>query len=240
MLTEAQLKRLRSGIQACYAIPFIDDVEDFVFEALFHHAIGLQVPNQIDGEKTKLLFDVVDAKNSRGWSCKTLKWRIVAGNEFELVIQRADVFDKAEELGFSGLTRDSDPNEIGAAVLEHWNRKIHGDSLTQKVREARTVVLLKSEDRKTFYLYEEEMKVYKAKDLKWSWVGSDKKGLRAIDKSTSFNVFRWYANQKQLFERFKLPSDLRTFTQPRQQLPAERVVELVFEELERRGHRVPT
>src|SRR5690554_3041574 len=73
-LSGAQQDRLLEALLACYAIPFIDDVEDFVFEAIFYYILGLDVLNQIDGCKTKLLFDVVDSQAARGWSAKTLMW----------------------------------------------------------------------------------------------------------------------------------------------------------------------
>ncbi len=230
-LTADQFRRLQDALNACYANPFIDDVEDFVFEAIFHYALGLPVPNQIDGEKTKKLFDAVEPKSRTGWSLKTLMWDIEPGKEFELVIQRADVFDKADWLGFPGLSRDSSPKDLGAAVLEHWNRKIDTDAKDQNVKEARVGILLKSKNRRTFYLFEDAMHRHKASDLQWSWTSPDRKGLRGVHKTDDFNVFRWYANQKQLFERFVLPQGLQTFQVDRIPLKAERVVEMFLAEI---------
>lgn len=228
---EIQLTRLKQALAACYANPFIDDVEDFVFEAIFHFAIGLPVPNQIDGEKTKKLFDAIDPKTSTGWSLKTLMWDIEPNKEFELVIQRADIFDKADALGFSGINRESPVATLGEAVLKHWNSKIDSDSRTQGVDSARVAILLKSRDRRTFYLYEDELHRYSPRQLEWSWTSSDKKGLRAVTRASGFNCFRWYANQKQLFERFVLPQTLTKFTIDRTPLRAERVVELLLAEI---------
>ncbi|MFA6148673.1 MAG: hypothetical protein WC899_10745 [bacterium] len=235
MLTPRQIERLQIALATCYAIPFIDDVEDFIFEAIFHFALDLPVPNQIDGEKTKRLFDAVDPATKRGWSLKTLKWAIEPSRELELVIQRADVFDKASALGFPGLHRDSPPATIGAAVLEHWNRKIVEDSRFQDVGEARICILLKSEDRRFFCLYEDLMHVYDRADINWEWTNTTKKGLRGILRRDGFNIFRWYANQKQLFERFVLPPKIDSFTIDRRQVPAERVVALLATELARLG-----
>jgi hypothetical protein len=175
----------------------------------------------------------VDRSRKRGWSAKTLKWKIEPGAELELVIQRADVFDKAEDLGFPGLSTKSKPGEIGAAVLKHWGRKIAKDMAKQGVTHARTAILLKSDDRKTFYLYEHKLHVYNARELRWSWATADKKGLKGVLKANDFNVFKFYPNQKQLFERYALPDKLEAFTIDRRQLEAERVVQLLLAELEK-------
>ena len=66
-----------------------------------------------------------------GWSVKSLQWKFYDECEFELVIQRADVYKKAADLGFEPLDSTNDPNMIGAALLKHWQLKVEKDALAQ-------------------------------------------------------------------------------------------------------------
>jgi hypothetical protein len=120
-----------------------------------------------------------------------------------LVIQRADVFKKRVALGFPSLTKSSPPDLIGQALLKHWQEKVEEDALIQKVNDKRVCILIKSVDNKKFAYFEEELAIYKPKDLTWKWTDATKTGLQGIRKSDNFCVYRWYPNQKQFFERFK-------------------------------------
>ncbi len=124
-LTEAEQAKLRDGLLAAYLVPLIDDVEDYVWEAIFHHVKGIKLADPITEGRNKQLFDAV-APDGRGWSLKTLVWaNQTVGSNFEFVIQRADVFKKAVELGFKkGLTAKSFPNNLGKALCEALERKI--------------------------------------------------------------------------------------------------------------------
>jgi hypothetical protein len=94
-LTQVEKARLRLTLAAAFTVPIIDDVEDFVWEAVFHHVKNIRLPDPITEGRTKLLFDAV-ASDGRGWSLKTLLWnQHLPGSNFEFVIQRADVFKKA-------------------------------------------------------------------------------------------------------------------------------------------------
>lgn len=210
MLSDKEFKKLRDAIHYCYSVPFIDDVEDFIFESIWSYVKGIPIDNPLS--RTKKLFDVVDNKNKIGWSAKTLVINLKTAQECEFVIQRADVFKKGAELGFPGLTENSKPQEIGNAVLEHWHQKVELDSVSQHVSDRRLVMLLKNDKRTDFQIIEEKLVVPSHNDLVWNWTNDAHLGLQAIRKSDNFVIFRWYRNQKQLFERIKISREVPLFS----------------------------
>jgi len=88
-------------------------------------------------------------------------------------------------------------------LLKHWQDKVEEDALIQKVNDKRVCILIKSVDNRRFAYFEEELAIYKSKELIWKWTDATKTGLQGIRKSDNFCVYRWYPNQKQFFERFK-------------------------------------
>src|SRR5450759_3445225 len=123
-LTKSEKTRLRNGLQAAFEIPIIDDVEDYVWEAVFHYVKNIPLKNPITQGRTKELFDAV-APDGRGWSLKTLLCSNQdVGSNFEFIIQRADIFKKAVNLGFAaGLHANSVTDDLGKAIVRHWNAK---------------------------------------------------------------------------------------------------------------------
>ena len=119
MLSEDERSRFIKGIRAAIAVPFIDGIEDYIWEVVFSYIYNLPLVDPLTNTRAKLLFDVVDASRSIGWSCKALQWPIVPGGEFELVIQRADIFKKAAALGFPALNVGSPCAVLGEALLKH-------------------------------------------------------------------------------------------------------------------------
>ena len=136
--------RFNKALVSAIAVPFIDDIEDNIAESIWAHTKNVPITDPFFNIRPKKLFDVVDKENEIGWSVKSLQWDFSPGCVFELVIQRAAVYKKAAQLGFSGLSSDSEPHEIGAALLEHWKRKVEVDATIQGVKDKRIVVLLKT------------------------------------------------------------------------------------------------
>jgi hypothetical protein len=210
VLSDKELERLISAIEFCYSVPFIDDVEDFIFESIWSYVKDIPIDNPLS--RTKKLFDVVDVKKKTGWSAKTLVLNSSTAKDCEFVIQRADVFKKAVELGYPRLTENSEPQEIGNAVLEHWKQKVELDSEFQGVGDRRLVLLLKNSKRNEFRIIEESLNVPMHEDLIWDWTNEARLGLQAVRKDDNFVAFRWYRNQKQLFERIKITHEIPSFT----------------------------
>lgn len=220
MISPRERDLIESAAGAAYQIPFIDDIEDFVWEVIWAYSQGLPTP---ESDRSKRLFDVVDERQRIGWSAKTLVWGLDKVT-CEFVIQRADVVKKAALLGFPGLSLMSPADELGAAVLEHWRMKVDADKAFQGVDTARLALLLKSRDRRTLVPYEEELHVPSSHQVEWHWTDQHRSGLQGFENGEL--RFRWYPNQKQLFEIIPLrPS------QPRITIAAER---LTMQELIRR------
>jgi len=72
-LGTSEKKRLIAGIRAAYSIPFIDDVEDFVWEAIFAYVKNISLIDPLNHVRSKRLFDVIDDKQQIGWSIKTIQ-----------------------------------------------------------------------------------------------------------------------------------------------------------------------
>ena len=176
-----------------------------IVEAIWEHAKNIKGVDPFYNIRSKKLYDVVDETSHIGWSVKSLQWKFYDECEFELVIQRADVYKKAADLGFEPLSSNSDPNMIGAALLKHWLLKVENDALAQGVTSRRIFILLKTEDKQHYAVFEEDMVQYSPEDLYLKWTNEKKNGLQGYRRSDNMCVYRWYPSQKQFFERFILP-----------------------------------
>lgn len=206
-LNEKEFSRLKQAIRVALSFPLIDDLEDYVWEAVFAYMKNLPI-NHI---RDKRLFDVVDVQTLTGWSAKSLQWNIYPECEFELVIQRADIFKKSHLLGFEPLSLQSEPNTLGLALLQHWRTKVEEDAQFQNIERRKLCFLLKNRDRQKFAYYEDDIRLHHADTLTWRWTDESKTGLQGLLKTSGFCVYRWYPNQKQLFERFILPAQTEIF-----------------------------
>lgn len=168
-LTDIQLGRIEQGLKAAIAVPFIDDIEDYIVEAILEYTKEIDGIDPFTSIRSKRLYDVVDTSKRIGYSVKSLKWAFRADieSEFELVIQRADIFKKASILGFKHLDVNSDPQVLGAALLKHWRVKVEEDASFQNIDSKRIFILLKSIDNKKFAFFEEDIKLYQPNEITW-------------------------------------------------------------------------
>lgn len=226
-LNDAEKKKLADGVSAVLSLPFIDDVEDFIWEGIFCHVKDLPLQDSLLEKRSKRLFDIVDENNHIGWSAKALQWPLKLPAEIELVIQRADIFKKAKLLGYESLSKDTDVSILGEALLRHWNSKIIEDASIQNVVDSRVCILIKSRDRKKFAYLEEKLRVYNSEELVWHWTDDSRTGLQGVHRETGLKVFRWYPNQKQLFERFQLTVDTYCFELTPRRLPIAKAFSII-------------
>lgn len=231
-LTNDELERMKDGLLVAMAIPFIDDIEDYIVEALWEYVKGINGVDPLYNLRSKKLYDVVDVNTQRGWSVKSIQKEFYDGCEFELVIQRAAIYKKATALGFEPLNSESDPNRIGEALLKHWKIKVEGDAETQCVKDKRIMILLKTDDQKHFAVYEENIKLYSSEELYWEWSNKSKNGLKGYRKSDGMCVYRWYPSQTQFFERFILPPKTQKIDVTPIRLKKDQVVGLLLPLLE--------
>lgn len=204
-LTRRETTKLVEALAAAYSIPLIDDVEDFVWESVFHYVKNIQLPDPIAEGRTKRLFDAV-AGDGRGWSLKTLLWNnLEPGSSFEFVIQRADIFKKWRSLGFrQKLKPESRVKTLGSALIKHWNQKFDRDAELQKVRDPRIAILLKDRARRRFVYLEFAYPRLNEADFTWQWATPDGLGLRG-SRDGSVRL-KWYHGQKQLFQVYQIPA----------------------------------
>lgn len=231
-LSNEEIKRFTNALKAAIAIPFIDDVEDYIVEAIWEHTKNIAGIDPFYNIRSKKLYDVVDKTHHIGWSIKSLQWAFFDKCEFELVIQRADVYKKAVDLGFEPLNSDSDPNQIGAALLKHWQLKVDNDAIAQDVNSKRIMILLKTADKQHYSILEEDIIQYSPDEIYWKWTNSSKNGLKGYRHSDNMCVYRWYPSQKQFFERFILPSGTQHIDITPIRLQKDQVVDIVLPFLE--------
>jgi len=155
-LSAIEKTRLQRAIRAALSVPFIAGVEGYVWESIFLYMEGLPLPTPHSTKRKKWLFDAVDTKTRNGWSLKAVQ-KSPDAPSCELVIQRADIPKKKKALGFPKLTLKSPTEELGHAILAHWNTKIEDDMKKQGVDHPRVAVLLKSSNHQHYALLEQDL-----------------------------------------------------------------------------------
>jgi hypothetical protein len=242
-LNEEEKERLIRGIQAAYAIPFIHDITDYIWEAIFAYAKNVAAVDPLENTRSKSLFDVVDTKipstgNSIGWSAKAIQLdtNLIRPRILQLVIQRSDIFKKSRELGFDQLSLDSPTDILGRALLIHWQMKIKTDAINQRVSDKRICLLVKSKNRKNYYYYEDSIATYLPDELEWKWTTEQKIGLQGIRKTDSRVIYTWYRNQTQFFESFILPEGTLSFNLQPYRLPLAETVDMLVSRLGTSGY----
>ncbi len=228
LLSDEEKQKLIAGIESAFSVPFIDDIEDFIWEAIFAYTKSIPLLDPLTVIRSKRLFDLVDPATNIGWSAKALQCPIHPGLGFELVIQRADIFKKSDELGFPQLSVNSPTDQLGAALLTHWNYfKVEQDMAFQGVTDPRVCILLKSKKRNQFAYYEDILERHMTSEIDWKWSDASRTGLQGIRRSDLFVKYRWYPNQKQFFERFVLPSDAEILSLSPQRIPLSDVIDML-------------
>lgn len=227
-LTEEEQKKLVDGVRA---LSTIHDLEGHNWETLLAYVKGIK-----GHTRSQELFDVVDRSKGIGWSVKArMLNKIEIGSWFDVVIQRADIFKKAYELGYESLTVDTDPQILGEALSKCWNDlKIRRDEASQGVTDSRISVLIRLKDKETFAYYEDELELINNSEIVWSWTDSTKTGLQGIRRSDGIIKYKWLPSQKQFSERIQIPEHTFIFTIPRQHIPFEDVIKILNKELDKK------
>ncbi|MBE9216385.1 hypothetical protein IQ247_27610 [Plectonema cf. radiosum LEGE 06105] len=235
MLTNEEIERLKQGIIATIASPVIGSIEDYAWEAIFHYVKSLPMLDPASG-RSKLLYDAVDRENGIGWSLKSLqKSNLLVGSSFLFVIQRADVIKKADSLGFPGLTEKSPPQEIGAAIIKHWNEKIITSCSAQGVRTSYEGILLKTIKGIEYRYCEFPLEPLETDTFSWNWTTNKNTGKLGADLQGSIagNIeLVWYKNQKQLFRARTIPEQAVRINVKRYRLNPAKYVETILSSLE--------
>ncbi|MEH2036024.1 hypothetical protein [Nostoc sp.] len=235
MLTDNEIERLSQAIIATIASPVIGSIEDYTWEAIFHYVKDIPLSDPALG-RSKLLYDAVDLVTKTGWSLKSLQLNSLNfTNPFLFVIQRADVIKKAVQLGFPGLSEQSLPNELGSAIIQHWNQKIILSQAAQSVVNSYEGILLKTIKGYEYIYCEFPLNPLDPNTFSWSWtVDRTTGGLGAgLQGSVAGKIeLVWYKNQKQLFRARTIPTQAVRITVERTRLTLDRYVETVLSALQ--------
>lgn len=235
MLRENEIERLRQAIVATIASPVIGSIEDYTWEAIFHYVKDIPLSDPALG-RSKLLYDAVDITTATGWSLKSLQLNnLTPGNTFFFVIQRADIIKKAVQLGFPGLTEQSSPNELGAAIVQHWNEKITSSQAVQGVINSYEGILLKTIKGYEYIYCEFPLNPLDPNMFSWAWAvdritGKSGAGLQGSIAGKTELV--WYKNQKQLFRGRTIPPEAVLIRIARTRLTLDRYVQTVLSALQ--------
>ena len=234
MLNSDETNRLKKALLATVAIPVVGSIEDYTWEAIFHHVKNISLDDPALGRK-KLLHDAVDIKSQVGWSLKTLQVNnLNVGSSFSYVIQRADIFKKASLLGFDTLTESSDESLLGEALIKHWNNKLSFDKKEQNVIKSYEVILLKNIQATEYAFVEYPIDLLNPDDFIWSWT-TTKNGQRGAGLQGKVNdelFLTWYRNQKQLFKRRIIPNNFIRLSVSRTRLDFDEYINSIIHSLE--------
>ncbi len=235
MLTDQEIEKLRQAIIATVASPIIGSIEDYTWEAIFHYVKNIPLSDPALG-RSKLLYDAVDTTTASGWSLKSLQLSSFnAGSSFLFVIQRADVIKKAVQLGFPGLTEQSSPYELGAAIIQHWNEKVMSSQAAQNIINSYEGILLKTIKGYEYVYCEFPLYPLDSNSFSWAWTVDKKTGGAGAGLQGSIagkTELVWYKNQKQLFRARTIPADAIHITVERTRLTLARYVETVLSALQ--------
>lgn len=186
--------------------------------------------------RTKLLHDAVDTTTATGWSLKSLQLKsLTVGNTFLFVIQRADVITKAAKLGFPGLTEQSSPAELGAAIVQHWNEKIISSQAAQSITNSYEGILLKIIKGYEYIYCEFPLNPLDPNAFSWAWTVDRVTGISGA--GLQGNVagkleLVWYKNQKQLFRARTIPPEAVHIRVKRTRITLDRYVQTVLSALQ--------
>jgi hypothetical protein len=235
VLTDNEIERLRQAIIATIASPVIGSIEDYTWEAIFHYVKDIPLLDPALG-RSKLLYDAVDLVTKTGWSLKSLQLNSFNfRSPFLFVIQRADIVKKAVQLGFPGLTEQSSPNELGAAIIQHWNEKIILSQAAQSVVNSYESILLKTIKGYEYVYCEFPLNPLDPNTFSWAWtIDKTTRGSGAgLQGSVAGKTeLVWYKNQKQLFRARTVPTQAVRIIVERTRLTLDRYVETVLSALQ--------
>nr|WP_222620765.1 hypothetical protein [Sphaerospermopsis sp. LEGE 00249] len=234
-MTNNEIERLKQAIIATVASPVIGSIEDYAWEAIFHYVKDIPLTDPALG-RSKLLYDAVDIVTKTGWSLKSLQLsNLKIGSTFFFVIQRADIISKADQLGFPGLTELSPPEELGAAIIQHWNEKLITNQSLQGVENSYESILLKTIKGNEYVYCEYPLYPLDPTIFNWAWTVNKKTGKSGagLQGSVGDNVdLVWYKNQKQLFKARIIPEAAVRINIQRTRLNPENYVKKILAALE--------
>jgi hypothetical protein len=204
-MTDEFKKNIKDYVEIILSMPFAGKLNGESWEYLVSYAYNVpHVP-------TKLLYDVVDLKNLIGRSVKTIRGNVVLGGRVEPIIARADIYSKAQELGYDELSDKDHPQYLGNALIRFWNDKIQSHADLLGIKTKKISMLVKSFELTEFAYFEKDLESYEEDNFTWRWTNEQRVGLLGFPKDKDYWKFKWNPKYKQLFERWLIPRDAYIF-----------------------------
>lgn len=189
---------LRVGEEIAYILATSPNpsIEGSVWERIFARAIGADwKPSNVG------LDDVI--LNNCAWGAKTVKnphphrastVRLISGRN-------------SPAYSFGDFDLRANPQQIGAHVLDIWNARV--ESIREKFRHVRTVVLVKSADLAEFTVFETETHRYPPD--RYKWVRNQRGNLEGWEVDKNLHCFTWQSHGSQFTIIESIPDSRLSF-----------------------------
>lgn len=146
--------------------------------------------------------DVIREKMA--WSMKTVK----NADPFSASSVRIISGRCSPDYSYSITDPHDDVEKTGRAVLEIWNERVN--IATEEYSPVRNCVLIRSNDLKSFCLFEEDCHRFRTAD--YTWEANKNGNLIGIEKSTGITRFTWQPHGSQFTIHTTVPDNARKFT----------------------------
>jgi hypothetical protein len=163
----------------------------------FEEIFAKVIPNSIRLPKDKKWFDI--KLNNDGIECKTYLFSEILPDAWV-----DNVLKRVSQVEARVGNKLKDPSKVGRELINYLHTTI-AEHATEKGITGRKImaILARGKDGIHFAYWEELLYFGDSTDYSWSWNG---KNTLVGDKNGE-HIFSWYQNQKQLFYRWKIPSD---------------------------------
>jgi hypothetical protein len=233
-LKSEQLSKLQELLRTFFSLPYSTDLDGKDAETLLKIAKGL---NGGENSKRKELFDIVHTQC--GYSVKTLRKKKTA--------RRVDLQEQrfCDTIGLAALRVDGkdSPENQGALLLRYMHDRIRGEMEKRKVKEAKSLILLKDWDKEretfNFSYWEEDFIGYidelrnrnQAGEIEWIMHGAGIHGrdrCRQDEKGNNVRLIRMHAKHNQIFTDHDIPFDAHRFEFKVKRISWEKLPELLL------------
>lgn len=164
----------------------------------FEEIFAKIIPNSIRLPKDKKWFDIKLKED--GIECKTFHFSEISPNNWV-----DNVLKRVSQVEAKDGNELKDPMEVGRELINYLHRTIV-EHATEKGITGRKImaILARGDDNIRFAYWEETLEFGKYTDYNWYWNG---KNTTLVGDKNGERIFSWYQNQKQLFYRWKIPSN---------------------------------
>jgi len=185
--------------------------------------ISIAFANAINGNFHKTPFGLVDvSKGKQAWSIKTVKFeKPFDQKSIRLISGRNNLYHS-----FPGDVDIDNHKKTGSQIIDIWNERVN--LALKNYNDLRTLIVIRSNDLKSFAIFEEDLSQYSSNDYSWG-INKDNNFI-AKHKSSHKHVFTWQPDGSQFTIHKEVPANVAKFTlkQPEVLSEKERLKELRY------------